>query len=105
LTLQGRIVSRHGHLSNEAAAEVAVQIVSAELQHLYLGHLSGDCNRPELAHRVVSQGLAKTGATHVHVQVASQETPCPTLVLGGETQSASHEISSIPLAAAGSALS
>ena len=103
-SVKQRIVSRHGHLSNEAAAEVAVQIVSAELQHLYLGHLSGDCNRPELAHRVVSQSLQKTGATHVHVQVASQETPCATLVLGGEVHVASNEITAIPLAAAGGAL-
>ena len=103
-SVKQRIVSRHGHLSNEAAAEVAVQIVSAELQHLYLGHLSGDCNRPELAHRVVSQSLQKTGATHVHIQVASQETPCPTLVLGREAHTAAHEITPIPLAAAGGAL-
>ena len=102
-SVKQRIVSRHGHLSNEAAAEVAVQIVSAELQHLYLGHLSGDCNRPELAHRVVSQSLAKTGATHIRIEVASQETPCPTLVLGGEAQSVSDEIHSIPHAVAVSA--
>ena len=100
-SVKQRIVSRHGHLSNEAAAEVAVQIVSAELQHLYLGHLSGDCNRPELAHRVVSQSLAKTGATHVHIQVASQETPCATLVLGVEAQSPSHENHPVALTAAG----
>jgi phosphoribosyl 1,2-cyclic phosphodiesterase len=100
-SVKQRIVSRHGHLSNEAAADVAMQIVSAQLQHLYLGHLSGDCNRPELAHRVVSQGLARTGATHVHIQVASQETPCPTLVLGGETPTASNEIAPASLAAAG----
>src|SRR5262249_11210776 len=37
-----RILSRHGHLSNEAAAQVAEQIVSAELCHLFLGHLSSD---------------------------------------------------------------
>ena len=103
-SVKQRIVSRHGHLSNEAAAEVAVQIVSAELQHLYLGHLSGDCNRPELAHRVVSQSLAKTGATHVHIQVASQETPCATLVLGGKAPSAPDEIHSIPHAVAVSAI-
>ena len=103
-SVKQRIVSRHGHLSNEAAAEVAVQIVSAELQHLYLGHLSGDCNRPELAHRVVSQSLQKTGATHVHLQVASQETPCPTLVLGGEAHATSDEITPVALAAAGGAI-
>ena len=80
-SIKQRILSRHGHLSNDAAAEVAAQIVSAELRHLFLGHLSGDCNRPELAHRAVADSLAKTGATHVNVSTAAQETPCATLSL------------------------
>ena len=49
-SVKQRILSRHGHLCNEAAADLAQQIVSAELRHLYLGHLSRDCNRPELAY-------------------------------------------------------
>jgi phosphoribosyl 1,2-cyclic phosphodiesterase len=74
-----RILSRHGHLSNDAAAQVAELIVSAELRHLLLGHLSSDCNRPELARRVVSEALGRLGATHVQVEAASPDVPCPTL--------------------------
>ena len=84
-SIKQRILSRHGHLSNDAAAEVAAQIVSAELRHLFLGHLSGDCNRPELAHRTVADGLARTGATHVNILATSQETPCATLSLTGNS--------------------
>ncbi|MST95097.1 MAG: MBL fold metallo-hydrolase [Pedosphaera sp.] len=80
-SIKQRILSRHGHLSNEAAAEVALQIVTADLRQLYLGHLSGDCNRPELAHRVVSTSLHGVGANHVHVEVARQDVPCATLSL------------------------
>jgi phosphoribosyl 1,2-cyclic phosphodiesterase len=80
-SLKQRILSRHGHLSNAAAADAAEQIVSAELRQLYLGHLSGDCNRPEIAHRTVSERMQRTGATHVTVTTASQETPCATLTL------------------------
>jgi phosphoribosyl 1,2-cyclic phosphodiesterase len=76
-----RILSRHGHLSNEAAAQVAQEIVTADLRHLYLGHLSADCNRPELAHQVVSESLAKLGANHVQVEATSPNRPCPTLTL------------------------
>ena len=36
-SLKQRILSRHGHLSNEAAADVAQEICSAELRQLYLG--------------------------------------------------------------------
>jgi len=80
-SLKQRILGRHGHLSNDAAADAAEQIVSTELRHLYLGHLSRDCNRPELAHRVVSERLHKIGAHHVHIQSTSQDVPCPTLSL------------------------
>jgi len=80
-SIKQRILSRHGHLSNDAAAEAAEQIVSAALRHLYLGHLSRDCNRPELAHEVVGERLQKIGAAHVRVESTSQDTPCATLTL------------------------
>jgi phosphoribosyl 1,2-cyclic phosphodiesterase len=80
-SLKQRILSRHGHLSNDGAADAAEQIVSAELRHLYLGHLSRDCNRPELAHRVVSERLKKIDAHHVQIQSTSQDVPCSTLAL------------------------
>lgn len=44
-----RIMSRHGHLSNTAAAEVAGQLLGQQLRRVILGHLSRDCNTPELA--------------------------------------------------------
>ncbi|MFO1487712.1 MAG: MBL fold metallo-hydrolase [Verrucomicrobiota bacterium] len=77
--LKQRILGRHGHLSNEAAADAAQEIMSSELRHLYLGHLSRECNKPELARQVMNARLQKLGATHVQVQVASQDVPCPTL--------------------------
>lgn len=80
-SLKQRILSRHGHLSNDAAAETIEQIVSENLQHLYLGHLSKDCNRPELAHRTVGERLERVGATHVTIEVTSQAAPSPTLCL------------------------
>jgi phosphoribosyl 1,2-cyclic phosphodiesterase len=80
-SLKQRILGRHGHLSNEAAADAAEQIMSAELRHLYLGHLSRECNRPELAQRVVNDRLQKIGATHVRLELTSQALPCRTLSL------------------------
>jgi phosphoribosyl 1,2-cyclic phosphodiesterase len=80
-SLKQRILSRHGHLSNEAGAEVAEQIVSADLQHVFLGHLSRDCNKPELALKAVTHRLQKIGANHVEVTVTAQDTPCPTVCL------------------------
>jgi phosphoribosyl 1,2-cyclic phosphodiesterase len=78
-SLKQRILGRHGHLSNEAAADVAQEIMSAELRHLYLAHLSRECNHPELAHRIMADRLQKLGANHVCLSTAPQDVPCPTL--------------------------
>ena len=80
-SLKQRILSRHGHLSNEAAAEATAEIMSAGLRHLYLGHLSRDCNRPALAFGVVQNRLQQIGATHVRLELTTQNLPCPTLAL------------------------
>lgn len=80
-SIKQRILSRHGHLCNEAAADVMEAIVSAELHHVYLGHLSRDCNKPELAYKVVQDRLGKIGATHVKVESTSQEKRCETLAM------------------------
>jgi len=86
--LKQRILGRHGHLSNESAAEAAVEIMSPELTHLYLGHLSGECNRPEIAHRVFEKRLGQIGAGHVRLEVTSQAVLSPTLTLSNRQGSA-----------------
>jgi phosphoribosyl 1,2-cyclic phosphodiesterase len=50
-SVKQRIMSRHGHLSNEAAASVIGQTLAGggRLRRAVLGHLSRDCNRPDLA--------------------------------------------------------
>ena len=80
-SLKQRILSRHGHLSNEAAADAVQEIIGPQLRHLYLGHLSSQCNRPELARDVVQRRLDSLGAAHVALNVASQDAPCRTLSL------------------------
>ncbi|MFM2295078.1 MAG: putative metallo-hydrolase YycJ [Verrucomicrobiota bacterium] len=80
-SLKQRILGRHGHLSNEAAAEAAETIMSADLRRLYLAHLSRECNKPDLAARVMAKQLEKISATHVTVEVTSQDTPCATVSL------------------------
>ena len=80
-SLKQRILGRHGHLSNEACANAAEDIMTPDLRHLYLGHLSRECNKPELAQRVVQQRLDKIGAGHVRLELTAQHVPCPTLSL------------------------
>jgi phosphoribosyl 1,2-cyclic phosphodiesterase len=80
-SLKQRILSRHGHLSNDSAADVAGEILSPALRRLYLGHLSRECNRPELALRAVAGRLEQLGGTHVSVEAASQNIPSTTFTL------------------------
>jgi len=74
-TTKQRILSRHGHLSNEAAAAMVETLADGALQHVFLGHLSRDCNRPELAHAAVAGRLQALGAQHIQITTATQDTP------------------------------
>ena len=67
-----RIMSRHGHLSNAAAAAVVADLLGNGLERVILGHLSRDCNTPEAALATVNAKLSEMGAT-VEVRCASQK--------------------------------
>src|SRR5476651_655937 len=75
-----RILSRHGHLSNDAAADVAAEVVTDGMEDLYLGHLSSDCNSPEHARAAVSRKLAERGHTFTRLHDTAPDKPCATLV-------------------------
>ena len=47
--LKQRVASDHGHLSNDQAFELIHDHAGPELVHVFLSHLSGENNRPELA--------------------------------------------------------
>jgi phosphoribosyl 1,2-cyclic phosphodiesterase len=68
-SVKQRIMSRHGHLSNDAAAKVLVELLSGRLRRAVLGHLSRDCNTPELALSTVRSRLAEAGASETQVEV------------------------------------
>jgi len=69
-----RIASSHGHLSNQAAARLAVELLHPRLAAVVLAHLSRECNRPLLAERVVGDALRKAG-WQGHLEVARQDRP------------------------------
>ena len=82
-SLKQRILSRHGHLSNEGAANFLEQLVHPELQHIYCAHLSRECNTPDLARTEIHTQLSQLGASFVSVEVTSPRQPCQTLGLSG----------------------
>lgn len=64
-SVKQRILSRHGHLSNSAAAEVVEAVATPNLRHVLLGHLSRDCNSRELATAAIAARLSAHPTTTI----------------------------------------
>ncbi len=77
-----RIQSRHGHLSNKAAAEVVAQLLPGKIGRVVLGHLSRDCNSPELAAGTVRAELEKCGRSDIEIFCAAQGEISPRFAIG-----------------------
>lgn len=75
-SVQARIASSHGHLSNQAAAAFATELVHPRLAGILLAHLSGQCNEPDLALSVVGAALRDAGWKG-WIAVAEQDDPTP----------------------------
>lgn len=73
--LKERILSDHGHLSNEMGAAMILHAVERGSETVILGHLSQENNTPHLARRAVEQTLSRGGVTvgtDVALSVASR---------------------------------
>src|SRR3954469_7667906 len=77
-----RIQSRHGHLSNTAAAAVIGQLLSGKIARVVLGHLSRDCNSPALAAGAVRAELEKSGRPEIEIFCAAQREISPRFAIG-----------------------
>ncbi|MFZ9920677.1 MAG: MBL fold metallo-hydrolase [Terrimicrobiaceae bacterium] len=65
-SVKQRILSRHGHLSNQAAAKLVAEIATENLRHILLAHLSEDCNNPTLAREAILSHFADRTAPEIH---------------------------------------
>ncbi len=77
-----RIQSRHGHLSNTAAASVIEQLLPGKIERVVLGHLSRDCNTPALAFEAVRGQLEKAGKIDIEIYCATQSVLSPRFRIG-----------------------
>ena len=68
-SLKARIGGNHGHLNNDAAAELLASLDRSKLRHLVAAHLSQQNNLPELAQAAMAAVL---GAATTEVVVATQ---------------------------------
>src|SRR5438552_344229 len=85
-----RIMSRHGHLSNAAAATVIEQLLPGKIERVVLGHLSRDCNTPALACAAVQALLEKCARNDLEVYCATQSELSPRFRIG-ETNSGAFQ--------------
>lgn len=74
VSVKRRIASSHGHLSNQAAARLAIELLHPRLAGIVLAHLSKECNRPALARDVVGKALEREG-WEGYLEVALQHRP------------------------------
>jgi phosphoribosyl 1,2-cyclic phosphodiesterase len=72
-SIKQRITSRHGHLSNDQMAELAAELAHPGLRRIVLGHLSLDCNAPDLAISILRESLEKKGHPHIELHCACAE--------------------------------
>jgi hypothetical protein len=80
-------MSRHGHLSNDAGAKLVAEIAGNRLRQVILGHLSRDCNRPDLA----LEAMERNGVHGLSLFCAEQNKVSPTFVVDSPCCSMVHD--------------
>lgn len=67
-----RVLGRSGHLSNEAAGQLLMDVADEKLKHVHLAHLSQECNSPIVAKKTIEEALQKI-TNNAKVSIAYQE--------------------------------
>lgn len=81
-----RIASRHGHLSNKQAGEFVCSCGHPDLRHVILGHLSKDCNTPEIARSSMLRTLSDHFSEPPEVHHAPADGILGWIYLSGESE-------------------
>lgn len=79
--LKQRILSRHGHLSNDACMELLRAVVHSRTRYVVMAHASAECNCQRLVAKAVADCLTSLGRRDITAHVARQDEPLPTLWL------------------------
>ncbi len=70
--IKQRILGNNGHLCNEAAMQLLAKVLHPRTRHLILGHISNECNRPELVERCAKACLEQLQRHDLQAQIARQ---------------------------------
>jgi phosphoribosyl 1,2-cyclic phosphodiesterase len=84
--LKQRVLSKHGHLSNDHVAEFLERNFDGKAEHVILAHLSKNTNHPHLARLSAIQALDARGSLFFRdaerrVRIAEQDKPGPWIEL------------------------
>lgn len=81
IQLKRRILSRHGHLSNEDSLAALEELLTEDSVSLILAHLSSECNSRDLLENMAQETLKKLGRNDILLKIACQDTPLETFWL------------------------
>jgi phosphoribosyl 1,2-cyclic phosphodiesterase len=85
--VQDRIAGHGGHLSNDACAQLLVELHHERLTTVVLAHLSQRCNSPEAAREAVLQRLDEAGFLG-ELHLADQDGGLPPIAVQAPLQGA-----------------
>ena len=71
--IKQRIMSKRGHMSNEAALELLRDLIHDELRAVVLAHVSQEANCGETLHSLVSDHLKQIGRGDISIILGSQD--------------------------------
>lgn len=81
-SVQQRILSDVGHLSNEDSARTLARLIGPQTKHVVLAHLSQENNTPDLAKLTVEKIFEQQGVRkEIELTIAKQEQSLPTFHL------------------------
>lgn len=67
-----RVLGRQGHLSNQECVDLLSQVLHENLRHIYLAHLSSECNCPQLALETITSFIQSKNM-QIPVSIAYQD--------------------------------
>ncbi|MDD5542085.1 MAG: MBL fold metallo-hydrolase [Acidobacteriia bacterium] len=74
-----RVMSRHGHLSNDTTAQFFAEDYDGQAVHVLLAHISQKNNHPEIVRMSMVQVFESRGLPPEKIQLTHQDEPAPLL--------------------------
>lgn len=82
LALKRRILGTVGHLSNDSAMSAIDRLLTPRCRHLFLAHLSAECNDRGLVEKMTRDKLAVMERDDIVLCLAEQDNPTPPVWVG-----------------------